>query len=63
MSLKSTLILRFSLGLIFAAAMLFIPAGSLNFWQVKDGVEAPPFQFRGEDLPVVLGRIVEEKEV
>lgn len=27
----------------------------------KDGAEAPPFQFRGEDLPVVLGLIVEEE--
>jgi len=33
MSLKSKLILRFSLVLIIFAAMLFIPAGSLRFWQ------------------------------
>lgn len=33
MSLRSRLILRLSLGLIFFAAMLFIPAGSLKFWQ------------------------------
>jgi protein-S-isoprenylcysteine O-methyltransferase Ste14 len=33
MSLKSNLILRFSLALIIFAAMLFIPAGSLRFWQ------------------------------
>jgi len=33
MSLKSELILRFSLVLIILAAMLFIPAGSLRFWQ------------------------------
>ena len=33
MSLKSKLILRFSLGLILVAAMLFIAAGSLRFWQ------------------------------
>jgi protein-S-isoprenylcysteine O-methyltransferase Ste14 len=33
MSLKSRLILRLSLGLIIVAAMLFIPAGSLRFWQ------------------------------
>jgi protein-S-isoprenylcysteine O-methyltransferase Ste14 len=33
MSLKSRLILRFALGLILFAAMLFITAGSLKFWQ------------------------------
>jgi protein-S-isoprenylcysteine O-methyltransferase Ste14 len=33
MSLKSKLILRFSLGLNSVAALLFIPAGSLRFWQ------------------------------
>jgi len=33
MRLKSRLILRLSLGLIIVAAMLFIPAGSLRFWQ------------------------------
>jgi len=33
MSLRSRLVLRFFLGLIFAAAMLFVPAGSLRFWQ------------------------------
>jgi len=33
MSLRSKLILRFSLALIIAAGMLFIPAGSLRFWQ------------------------------
>ncbi len=33
MSLKSRLVLRSFLGLIFAAAMLFVPAGSLRFWQ------------------------------
>jgi len=32
-ALKSTLVLRFSLGLVFFAALLFIPAGSLRFWQ------------------------------
>ena len=33
MGLRSQLVRRFSLGLIIAAAMLFIPAGSLRFWQ------------------------------
>jgi len=33
MSLRSRLVLRFFLGLIFAAAMLFVPAGSLRVWQ------------------------------
>jgi protein-S-isoprenylcysteine O-methyltransferase Ste14 len=33
MSLKSKLLLRFAVNLIFAAAVLFIPAGSLRFWQ------------------------------
>ena len=33
MSLKSRVVLRLSLGLIVAAALLFIPAGSLKFWQ------------------------------
>jgi protein-S-isoprenylcysteine O-methyltransferase Ste14 len=33
MSLKSRITLRFSLGLIFVTAVLFIPAGSLKFWQ------------------------------
>lgn len=33
MSLRSKLILRFSLGLTIVPAMLFIPAGSLRFWQ------------------------------
>jgi protein-S-isoprenylcysteine O-methyltransferase Ste14 len=33
MSLRSKLILRFFLGLMVVAAMLFIPAGSWNFWQ------------------------------
>jgi len=33
MSLKSKLFLRLFLGLIIVAAMLFIPAGSLRFWQ------------------------------
>jgi len=33
MSLKSRFLLRFSLVLIFAAAMLLIPAGSWRFWQ------------------------------
>ncbi len=33
MSLKSKLLLRLPLGLICTAAMLFIPAGSLRFWQ------------------------------
>jgi protein-S-isoprenylcysteine O-methyltransferase Ste14 len=33
LSLKSRLVLRFSLGLISAAAMLFVPAGSLKFWR------------------------------
>lgn len=32
-SLKSNVVIRFSLGLILVAAMLFIPAGSLKFWQ------------------------------
>jgi len=33
MSLRSRLILRFSLGMPFLAAMLFIPAGTWRFWQ------------------------------
>ena len=33
MSLGSRLVLRLSLGLIIVPAMLFIPAGSLRFWQ------------------------------
>jgi protein-S-isoprenylcysteine O-methyltransferase Ste14 len=33
MSLKSRIFLRLFLGLIIVAAMLFIPAGSLRFWQ------------------------------
>ncbi|MFZ0962315.1 MAG: isoprenylcysteine carboxylmethyltransferase family protein [Terriglobia bacterium] len=33
MSLKSKLLVRFLLAIIFIAAMLFIPAGSLKFWQ------------------------------
>jgi len=33
MSLKSTVLLRFSVGLIVAVALLFIPAGSMRFWQ------------------------------
>ena len=33
MSPAPTLLLRFSAGLLLAAAMLFIPAGSLRFWQ------------------------------
>lgn len=33
MSLKSEVILRFSIGLIFFSALLFIPAGSPRFWQ------------------------------
>jgi protein-S-isoprenylcysteine O-methyltransferase Ste14 len=33
MNLKSKLILRLSLGVIIFAAILFIPAGSLRFWQ------------------------------
>ena len=33
MSLRSKLLLRFSLGLIFFAALLFVPAGSAKFWQ------------------------------
>ncbi len=33
MSLKSKLALRFPLGAIAIGAMLFIPAGSLRFWQ------------------------------
>ena len=33
MSLKSNLALRFSLGLVVWVAVLFIPAGSLRFWQ------------------------------
>jgi len=33
MSLKSKLRLRFAVNLLFAAAVLFIPAGSLRFWQ------------------------------
>ena len=33
MTLGSKLILRLSLGLILVAALLFIPAGSLRFWQ------------------------------
>jgi protein-S-isoprenylcysteine O-methyltransferase Ste14 len=33
MSLRSKLVLRFSIGVIIVAALLFIPAGSLRFWQ------------------------------
>ena len=33
MSLKSKLVLRLFLSLIIIAAMLFVPAGSLRFWQ------------------------------
>jgi len=33
MSLRSKLLLRFCVGLIVAAALLFIPAGSWTFWQ------------------------------
>jgi protein-S-isoprenylcysteine O-methyltransferase Ste14 len=33
MNLKSRLILRFAVGLILMAALLFVPAGTLNFWQ------------------------------
>jgi len=33
MSLKSRVVLRLPLGLIFFGALLFIPAGSLRFWQ------------------------------
>jgi len=33
MSLQSKLLLRLALGLIMVAAMLFVPAGSLRFWQ------------------------------
>jgi hypothetical protein len=33
MSLKSKLTLRFLLGAVVIAAILFIPAGSLRFWQ------------------------------
>src|SRR5271157_1925819 len=33
MSLKARLILRLSIGLIVIALMMFIPAGSLRFWQ------------------------------
>jgi len=33
MSLKSKLALRFLLGLVMFGALLFIPAGSLRFWQ------------------------------
>jgi len=33
MSLKSRLLLRFSVGLILAVALVFVPAGSLRYWQ------------------------------
>ena len=35
MNLGSRLVLRFSLGLIGVAAMLFLTAGSLKFWVLK----------------------------
>jgi protein-S-isoprenylcysteine O-methyltransferase Ste14 len=68
MSLGAKLILRFSLGPLFVAAILFIPAGSLNYWQgwafiatiIPSAVVSVVYLYRHD--PALLQRRMQTKE-
>lgn len=69
MRLKSKLVFRFSMGLIFVAAILFVPAGSLRFWQgwVSMAVTLIPvafcFAYFYRHDPQLIERRLETKEI